>query len=248
MVEEDSSYYILKMRDTYDLGDQLILNGISMNISEVVSELKGSELCHTYFLKRKEGFAVVKTYNESVAGVSMTGQVTDVGGTKIKLRLNEDENQLGCGECWFDFSTPYSSAGGAGFYCMPEKGDDIHLYVPSQDENTAYGISAVHKGDRTNPSTKTIRNKEGKQIILAPDYIKLTNNAGMSLELNDHFGVKLESSGSVTIKASDHLSIISKTAGLTLSAQKQVLTGVLFHFLNLSQRILLIFLIMLKIR
>ena len=222
-MEEEACYYILKLREIYDLGDEILLNGVSMNICKVISDMEGAELYHTYYLKRATGFRVAKTYNQNVTGVSLMGQVTAVQGTRVKIKLREDENIAGSGERWFDFSTPYSSMGGAGFYCMPEKGDDIRLYFPTQDESAAYVISSVNKEERKDPSIKSIMNRDGKQVILAPSYIKLTNNAGMTLELNDQSGVKVESNGSVTIKASGNLDITSKSAGVTLSAQNKVL-------------------------
>lgn len=237
MMEEDAWYYILKLRDIYELGDEIVLNGIAMYICSVYSELVGSELCHTYYLKRKNGFRVIQTYNESLVGVSMTGQVTGVQSTQIKIKLNDDENQMACGERWFGFSTPYSSLGGAGFYCMPEIGDAVRLYFPTMDEKTAYGISSVHREERENPAIKSIMNTEGKQIIMAPDYIRLTNNKGMSIELNDHSGVKVESSGGVSIQAAGSMDIVSKNAGLTLSAKDKVMLKQGETVLNLSGNI-----------
>ena len=116
-----------------------------------------------------------------------------MSGTRICISLEADENQAECGRTWFDFSTPYSSYDGAGFYCMPEIGDTVRLYFPTCDEKKACGFSAVNREERQNPEIKYLMNKEGKQLILAPDYIRLTNNAGMSLELNDHAGIRIES-------------------------------------------------------
>ena len=45
---------------------------------------------------------------------------------------------------WFSFSTVYSSPDGSGWYCMPEPGDEIRLYFPTEQEKHGYVISAVH--------------------------------------------------------------------------------------------------------
>lgn len=234
LTEEDACCYVLKLRDIYDLGDEIVLNGMSMNVFKMYSELEGAELCHTYYLKSKRGFCVTKAYNESLTGVSLMGKVVGVQGTQIKVKLDKDENETGGGERWFDYSTSYSSQAGAGFYCMPEQGDTIRLYCPTRDEKTAYANSSVHRDVQKNPEVKTFMNKEGKQIILAPNYIRLTNNNGMTLELNDQSGIKVESQGAVSMSASDHIDISSKNGGITLSAKNKVLLKQGDTLLNLA--------------
>ncbi len=220
--EDDFAYYIVKTEDVYELGDQIVFNGLPVNICGVESVMEGSELYHTYYMKRPGGFRVPKRYNEALTGVSLAGHVTEVAGTRICLSLEADENRAECGRTWFDFSTPYSSLGGAGFYCMPEIGDAVRLYFPTCDEKTACGFSAVNLEERQNPEIKYLMNKEGKQLILAPDYIRMTNNAGMHLELNDHAGIRIESSGSVSVQAGENLDIVSKHGKITLSAAGKV--------------------------
>lgn len=220
--EDDFTYYRVKTKELYELGDRIIFNGVPVHICGVESRMEGSELYHTYDMKRPGGFRVPKLYNEALTGVSLTGYVTEVSGTRICISLEADENQAECGRTWFDFSTPYSSYDGAGFYCMPEIGDTVRLYFPTCDEKTACGFSAVNREERQNPEIKYLMNKEDKQLILAPDYIRLTNNAGMSLELNDHAGIRIESSGSVSVQAGGNLDIVSKHGKVTLSAAGKV--------------------------
>ena len=58
------------------------------------------------------------------------------------------------GARWFPYATVYSSGDGTGWYCMPEIGDKIRLYFPTEKEQDAYVISAYHEGNgglRKNP-------------------------------------------------------------------------------------------------
>jgi hypothetical protein len=45
---------------------------------------------------------------------------------------------------WHPFSTVYSSPDGTGWYTMPEPGDRMRLYFPTEIDNDGYAASAVH--------------------------------------------------------------------------------------------------------
>lgn len=167
-----------------------------------------------------------QTHQKEIIGLSLIGKVKAVEGEQVQLSLEDDENQQS-GNRWFAFSTVYSSPDGAGWYCMPEIGDTARLYFPTEEDGDAYVSSAFHEnaggGLRTEPSNKIWRNKEGKEIRLTPDKILITNNKGMSVELSDQQGIKIKSNASVTVEASDDISISSSGAGLELAASNKIL-------------------------
>ena len=108
---------------------------------------------------------------------------------------------------------------------MPEIGDVVRLYFPTEKEENAYVSSAYHEKDtelRTHPECKFWRNKEGKEIQLSPEHILLTNNDGTYIELSDDEGVKIISEGSVTVHAGESLNITSSTSSIELSAPKRI--------------------------
>jgi hypothetical protein len=91
---------------------------------------------------------------------------------------------------------------------MPEIGDRIRLYYPTEFEKDAYVISSVHlevsnepvsqqtagfMPPRSNPSYKSISNKDKKEIVFGPDGLVITNNAGMLISLNDENGINIVS-------------------------------------------------------
>lgn len=217
--------YMVDSREFYELGDQVPFNGENLIIWKIERTNKGEELCHRYYLKKKPGLRVPTIFNQKLTGLSLLGKVRAVQGEQVKITLERDENTQS-GNRWFKYSTVYSSPDGAGWYCMPEIGDSVRLYFPTEDEKMAYVSSAFHEnqggGIRTDPNQKIWRNKEGKEIRLAPDRILITNNNGMSVELSDQRGIKIHSNASVTIDADRDISISSSNSNLELAAANKI--------------------------
>lgn len=216
--------YVVESRSILTLGSYTMFQGNKLWIWKIDTAWKGDELYHKYYLKSKDGFQVPRQYHDTIIGLSLLGTVKAAEGERVQIAITSDENQES-GQCWFDFSTIYSSPDGAGWYCMPEVGDTIRLYCPSENESNAYVTSAVHEnkgnGIRTNPAHKIWRNPQGKEIRMTPEKILLSNNNGMSVELIDGQGIKISSNGSIAIKASDNISI-SSNASLEMAAANKI--------------------------
>ena len=139
----------------------------------------------------------------------------------------EDETRGWAGQKWFAYSTIYSSPDGTGWYCMPEKGDSVRLYFPNENEAEAYVNSSVNEQSsnssaRSNPDEKSIKNKQGKEVLFKPDRLVFTNNKGMSIEIVDDEGILIESDKSITIKAKENIGIISMEQGVEMSAPEKI--------------------------
>lgn len=121
---------------------------------------------------------------------------------------------------WFQYATVYSSPDGTGWYCMPEKGDSVRLYIPDKEENS-FILSAVHKETdtaRQNSDYKSFKTKYGKEVLFTPDAILMTNNQGMMVEMNDSEGIMITSDKDIVIDAKDNLTIASNNASLLIAA------------------------------
>jgi hypothetical protein len=108
---------------------------------------------------------------------------------------------------------------------MPEIGDHVRLHVPGERESGAYIISAVHKGDspdRQNPNHKSIKTIYGKELLMTPDLIRLTNNKGMSIEIDDTQGIRIISNKDIEISAAANVNIDSEDASLMISGTDEV--------------------------
>ncbi|MCI8296983.1 MAG: hypothetical protein HFG22_14120 [Lachnospiraceae bacterium] len=217
--------YIVRSRDIYFLGDTVSFNGQEYCVGKLETSLDGSELWHTYHLIKRSALDIPRSYNREMTGLSLLGRIQAVEGEQVKMAIDVDENRQGR-TCWFPFSTVYSSPDGAGWYCMPEIGDAVRLYFPTEDEMDAYVTSAYHEeqghGIRVDPSHKIWRNKVGKEIRLTPEMILVTNNKGMSVRLSDREGIKISSDASITIEATGDIKISSANASLEMSASNKI--------------------------
>lgn len=222
---EDTISYLWESREVHKLGEKMSLDGKEVYIWKIESSFKGNELYHTCYMKMRPGFQTIPYYNKQIAGNSLLGEVIKVKNEDVQIKIYADENKQQSGACWYSFSTIYSSADGTGWYCMPEIGDVVRLYFPTEKEENAYVSSAYHEKNterRTHPECKFWRNKEGKEIQLSPEHILLTNNEGTYIELSDDEGVKIVSEGSVTVHAGESLNITSSTSSIELSAPKRI--------------------------
>lgn len=219
--------YAVESREIYSIGTKAEFMGDNFLIWKIDTTFKGGELYHTYYISKE--IIKLKTsdiYDPSMTGASLYGEITAVEDERVKISIAEDENKENTGDRWFPFSTVYSSSDGAGWYCMPEMGDHIRIYLPSKQEENTYVCSAVHEnkgeGIRTNPDHKIWRNKYGKEIRLTPDSILLTNHKGNSVELSDAQGIRIKSSGSVRIQADGRIQISSENAGVEVTASSRI--------------------------
>ena len=118
---------------------------------------------------------------------------------------------------------------------MPESGDDIRLYFPSDREEDAYAISSVHlevcggstnnKGypaQRTDPDYKTFTNPAGKEILFSPTELVINNPAVGSITLSDTEGITIESMKSIQFKAMDFIEIHSTTENIVMNAKEDI--------------------------
>ncbi len=221
----DTMSYIWESREVHKLGDKKLIDGREVFIWKIESFIRGNELYHTCYMKSRSGFQVISHNNMYIAGVSLLGMVSKVKDEKVQIKIYSDENKDKSGFCWYSYSTVYSSPNGPGWYCMPEIGDTVRLYFPTNKEEDAYVASAYHEegaGLRTKPECKFWRNKEGKEIQLAPDCILLTNNDGTYIKLSDEEGIEIVSEGSVTVCAGGSLNITSSGSSIEMSAPKKI--------------------------
>ena len=158
--------------------------------------------------------------HESVTGCAFDAVVTGVQRDRVQVKIAGDEWKAQDGKKWFLYSTVYSSPDGTGWYCMPEEGDSVRLYVPDREENS-FVMSAVHRqtdAARQNPEYKSFKTKYGKEILFTPDSILMTNNQGMMVEMNDSEGIMITSDKDIVIAAKEDLTIASGSASLLIAA------------------------------
>lgn len=203
----ESVEYIYKSREIRNICERIRVKGYPYYVYQIKCRMENHELGFEYVLRPSTGFEVEEAYHRTIAGISIMGNVTDVSDTYVRVSLLGEADYDFGSKIWFPFSTVYSSPDGTGWYCMPEKGDRVRLYIPEQREATAYVISAVHlecdHDLRKNVNEKSIRTKYRKEIRLTPDKILLTNHKGISITLDDNEGIMIKSNKKINI-TSDH--------------------------------------------
>lgn len=223
----DSVSYQFSSREIFFLGDMLLFQKHEMIIYEIQSEFSHGELIHHYKLKGKSGFQVPYFFNRSIIGASFFAEIVDIEKDKVLIKFQNGENKNQNVTKLFPFSTVYSSKDGTGWYCMPEPGDIVRLYVPSEKETEAYVISSVHQKStnsnaRVNPDIKSLKTKYGKEIFFTPDKIVMTNHKGNTITLQDEKGICIESNKDIVIEAVGDISLRSTEQTLLLNATDKI--------------------------
>ncbi|MDR0469900.1 MAG: phage late control D family protein [Peptococcaceae bacterium] len=242
LMEGDALYYIVRDRAIYRMGEKVRFKNRDLRVFEIRSVLEGQVLQNYYTLKSDPGFKTRKTFNFGLVGASLGCTVTGVQKDMVQVHVHEDNDDFGAGTKWFAYSTVYSSPDGTGWYAMPEIGDELRLYFPSEHESQAYTISAVNvdspdmgadrppalaghpssPAPRTDPNIKTMINKELKEVSLYPDKIIMTNNNGMTIIVDDGQGIIIKSDKKVTFKSDEAITIASSADVLSLLGGSKV--------------------------
>jgi len=242
MMENDSLYYIVRDKEIYRMGEKVRFKDKNLRVFGIHSVLEGQFLQNYYTLKTDAGFNSKKTFNFGLVGTSLSCIVTGVQKDLVQVHIHEAEGDYGSGTKWFAFSTVYSSPDGTGWYAMPERGDELRLYFPSEHESQAYTISAVNvdapemgagrapapaghpslPAPRTDPDVKTMINKELKEVSLYPDKIIMTNNNGMTIVVDDAGGIFIQSDKKVVIKSDEAITMASSQAEVSMLGADKV--------------------------
>lgn len=232
LIESDVTCLEIDSRDIYEIGDSFVFNGQTYYIASIKSNYVGMELVHHYLLKPKGGLNESKIYNEHIIGASLDATITGVSRDTVKVKVNADGIQNPAK--WLPYSTVYSSPDGTGWYCMPEKGDSVRLYFPSEREDQGYVISAVHvintsgsssstsDEPRSDPDNKSLKNKDGKEILLTPGLIRVTCNEQTYIEISDEEGIKIISDKPIVIQSKDSIEMASTEGAVTVMAKESI--------------------------
>ena len=224
LIEADALCLEVESRDVYEIGDSFPFQGQTYYIYEIESVLDGRELVHHYKLRSKAALQTIKQFNERMIGASLEANISGVSKDTVQVNIAADGIQSN--RKWFLYSTVYSSPDGTGWYCMPEEGDSVRLYLPNEKEKDGYIISAVHvpaDGEaRSTPDNKSLKSKYGKEVLFTPSLLRLTNNKGMTVEILDDEGIVISSDKAVKIEATEGVQITSLEQSVEIAAPESI--------------------------
>jgi len=220
-------FYRFSSREIYYLGDEVLFNRYKMYIYEIKSEFSHGELIHHYKMKAESGFQTSYQPNTAVIGASFDARILDIEKDRVLINISNGENAEQSPAKLFPFSTVYSSPDGTGWYCMPEPGDAVRLYIPSANESEGYVISAVHQKStdssaRVNPSVKSLKTRYGKEVYFTPNSIVMTNHKGNTVTLHDDEGILIESNKDIIMRADGDISLTSTEQALLMNAVDKI--------------------------
>lgn len=224
LIEADALCLEADSREVYEIGDSFLFRGQTFYIYEIESNLIGQELVHHYKLKSKAALKTIKRFNEKMIGASLEANITGVSKDTVQVQIAADGIQDS--KKWFLYSTVYSSPDGTGWYCMPEEGDSVRLYLPNEKEKDGYIISAVHLATdgeaRSTPDNKSLRSKYNKEVLFTPSLLRMTNNKGMTVEISDEEGIIISSDKAVVIEATEGIQIVSLEQSVEVVAPESI--------------------------
>ena len=224
LIEADALCLEVESRDVYEIGDSFPFQGQTYYIYAIESVLDGRELVHHYKLRSKAALQTIKQFNERMIGASLEANISGVSKDTVQVNIAADGIQSN--RKWFLYSTVYSSPDGTGWYCMPEEGDSVRLYLPNEKEKDGYIISAVHvpvDGEaRSTPDNKSLKSKHKKEVLFTPSLLRLTNNNGMTVEILDEEGIVISSNKAVKIEATEGVQITSLEQSVEIAAPESI--------------------------
>jgi hypothetical protein len=217
--QRDLISYELTTRKILELLSPVKFKKQKLYVYSVEIEMINGILSNTYTLRGIKGLSRRKINNDLLAGTSLFGKIADVAKDTVKIELDIDKDEKdkpSVGEViWFPYSTVYSSPDGSGWYCMPEKGDQVRLYFSDSDEKNAFCASSVNLTSsdpkkRSDPSVKSISTKHGKQVIFRPGAIEIIASDGLLLRLTDDGGIEFKSAKKITLDATEDIEVKGK--------------------------------------
>ncbi|MDR2022002.1 MAG: hypothetical protein LBQ71_01830 [Hungatella sp.] len=210
-IEQEALSCCLKSRKDYQLGDKISCRGTVFVVSEKITEMQEGLLAYQYRLRVREDLKQTVQHHLGLRGLSIGGQVLDIKEDKVKVHLSIDQDQDPDEAAWYPFHTAYAAEGAAGWYSMPQTGDNIQLYLPDADEKKAY-VRAVSRQDGAmnpkiqNPAVKYYGTVHEKEIKLSPEEITLSAAEDiLYLKMSQESGIEISSHEDINIKTQKQL-------------------------------------------
>ena len=185
----DFTQYIISSEQLMGIFDTAAVQGQPLAVYAYQYSFEQQEMIGTYCLQSAKGLVVQASYPMHLIGAALMAKVVRVSKNKIQAAMEIDGAHIERTVHWFPYSTLSASPDGSGWYCMPEKGDRVRVYFPTNQESDAYAVSAVsgHQpkpGDTEdpmgNPAVKYLKTKADQVIQFAEEGIIINSGSGQA--------------------------------------------------------------------
>lgn len=165
-----SAYYFYKVTgaDNYGMGEQVVYNGSLFHVGEKEAHIESEELLYTYTLVGENYLKIPQIYNPKLTGASVLGNIMQVSGETVELKLNLREEADSSVFYAYDWKPEVGNL----MYCMPKIGTTVSLYFPSHDEQEAYAVNCVRRVGEAqerlfDETAKSFLTENGKMMVMA---------------------------------------------------------------------------------
>lgn len=205
--------------DVAALGNQICYKGNAWYIKSLERKLEKGLLSSCYHMAQVENLKVLSYMNQKITGISINGTIKAVDRDKVQVNMEADAGNGGITNYWFPFSTVASSSDGSGWYCMPETGESVRVYFPTDDEKEAYVITNIEShipetGNVSdamgNPNVRNLQTAQGNQMKFTEEGVVLgAGNGQGSIQLKKSGEVVLDAVKDITLSAGNAINIVA---------------------------------------
>ena len=217
--------------DVVTIGSQVIYKGSPWFVESTERIMENGLLKSVYRLRQREGLKVLPYFNQNITGVSMDGTISGVQRDRVQVEMEIEAGDGGSERYWFPFSTVAASSDGSGWYCMPEAGESVRVYFPTDDEKEAYVVTAIksHEPDAGNPNdpmgnpnVRNIETAQGNQVQFTEEGVVIAAGEGKGSILIKKSGeIVLDALLDIRISAVENLNIAAMNE-LTIKSQDSI--------------------------
>ena len=237
--EMDFVYYDVLTNEFFNLGDEVTLQlrdkQLKLAVFEATATIKKSVLKFEAVLSAPSGLRQGLLLHPQIAGVSLEGTVLAIDQDYVQVHLEIDKQYekshkpylKGEKGHFFPYTAFYTAEGNTGWYCMPELGDSVILYFPTNYEEDGVVTHSIRKNIKggakiDNPDIKYFRTKFGKELMFSEKEIVITGKDGeILIRLNEDKGVEILSMKEVKILAKKDM-LIDSQQKLSISAGSEI--------------------------
>lgn len=218
----DFTQYTVVSEQLMGIFDTAAVQGQSLAAYTCRYSFDGQEMSGTYCLQSPKGMTAQASYPMHLIGAALMAKVVGISANKIQAAMEIDGEHTERAVHWFPYSTLSASPDGSGWYCMPEKGDDVRIYFPSKREVEAIALSAVSSyeapqggSDRMqDPNSRYFRTRFGQELAMNPEYIRLSSSGEMS-------SITIQADGTLSIQAKESVGVQAEEK-ITIHADQEI--------------------------
>lgn len=200
-------YEVLKVKsyDRYEPGHMAEYKSNRYVIRGLDLSMEKGELFYHVYLERGQAPAVSYQPDIHLAGARVWANVKEIEDNRMKLQFQMEEMNSGSNTPFFTYSGEVNNEMG---YYMPEPGNEVEVYFPAAEEESAVVTSArrtptgVPSGEKS--SMKYMRNKEGRELYMDESEVHFSAGEGNT-------AIRLAADGTLTISGSQTVHIEAGT-------------------------------------